>query len=102
MFVEIQTFDVEKQVAVWYKGSLALYKISGGDNGVFNAELIKYNGSSDGAPPKEFLLRKEGRHWMDDDTNQDLLDDLGKAIEIQTFGPDQMANPRRYDSGRPR
>ena len=92
---------MEQQVAVWYRGSLALYKISGGDNGVFNAELIKYNGPAEGGPPREFPLHKEGRHWIDDDTNQDLLDDLGKAIEIQTY-PEQISNPRRYDSGRPR
>lgn len=93
---------MEQQVAVWYKGCLALYKIYGGDNGVFNAELIKYDGPAEGAPPKEFPLRKEGRHWLDDDTDQDLLDDLGKAIEIQRFGLQQISNPRIYGSGRPR
>jgi hypothetical protein len=86
---------------VWYKGNLALYKISGGKEGVFNAELIKFDGPSEGGPPREFPLHKQGRHWMDDDTNQDLLDELGKAIEIQTINPMQISNIRRRDEGRP-
>jgi hypothetical protein len=94
---------MEKTVAVWYKGSLAQYKISsGGSNGFFNAELIRFDGSAEGSPPREFALHKEGRHWTDDDTSQDLLDDLGKAIEIQLYGSEQSSNPRRYDNGRPR
>jgi hypothetical protein len=35
---------MEQAVAVWYKGSLAQYKVSGGRDGVFNAELIRYDG----------------------------------------------------------
>jgi hypothetical protein len=94
--------DMEKTVAAWYKGSLALYKVSGGNEGVFNAELVKFDGPSEAGPPKEFSLHKEGRHWQDDDINQDLLDELGKAIEIQVFGTEQSGNPRNYHSGRPR
>jgi len=91
---------MEQNVAVWFKGALAIYKISGGDDGVFNAELVKYDGALETSPPKEFPLYKEGRHWSDDDTNQDLLDDLGKAIEIKNITPDQVSNPRIYNSGR--
>jgi hypothetical protein len=99
---------MEKTVAVWFKGFLAHYKISGGRDGVFTAELLKYNGAIETSPPNEFPLHKEGRHWIDDDTNQDLLDELGKAIEIQVYGAEQISNPRRRsdhgmgDHGRPR
>ena len=92
----------EKSVAVWYKGFLAQYKVYGGRDGVFNAELIRYDGAEVGGPPREFSLHKEGRHWSDDDTNQDLLDELGKAIEIQLYGTEQLSNPKRYNQGRPR
>ena len=91
---------MEKTVAVWYKGFLAQYKVSGGRDGIFNAELVRYDGE-EGSPPREFPLHKDGRHWSDDDTNQDLLDDLGKAIEIQLYGTEYFSNPRRYDNGRP-
>ena len=92
---------MEKTVAVWYRGSLAHYKVTGGRDGVFTAELIKYNGPTETKPPDEFPLHKEGRHWIDDTTNQDLLDELGKAIEIQVYGWEQISNPRRrYDDGR--
>jgi hypothetical protein len=91
---------MEQNVAVWYNGALAIYKISGGDDGIFNAELVKYDGASEASPPTEFPLYKEGRHWADDNTNQDLLDDLGKAIEINNITPDQVSNPRIYNLGR--
>ena len=93
---------MEQTVSVWYKGYLAQYKVSGGRDGIFNAELVRYDGFSEGSPPREFPLHKEGRHWSDDDTNQDLLDELGTAIEIQLYGIDQISNPGRYDHGRPR
>jgi hypothetical protein len=92
---------MEQTVAVWYREFLALYKISGGRDGIFNAELIQFNGPSEASPPQEFPLHKDGRHWTDDDTNQDLLDELGKAIEIQVTGVTQISNPRRSsDYGR--
>ena len=91
---------MEQNVPVWYKGALAIYKISGGDEGIFDAELVKYDGPSEVGPPTKFPLYKEGRHWSDDETNQDLLDDLGKAIEIKNISPDQISNPRIYNSGR--
>ena len=102
LMITQQTNDMEQVVAVWYKGCLAQYKVSGGQDGVFNAELIRYDGAEGGSPPKEFSLHKDGRHWSDDDTNQDLLDDLGKAIEIQLYGIDQISTPGRYNYGRPR
>ena len=93
---------MDQQVAVWYKNALAFYRITGGKEGAFNAELLKYEGPSETKPPTEFRLHKEGRHWSDDDTNQDLLDDLGKAIEIKLFNSDQVSNPRIFGSGRQR
>ncbi len=101
LFVYNKRDKMEQQVAVWYKGSLALYKVSGGNGGLFNAELIRYNGPAESSPPREFPLHKEGRRWLDDNINQDLLDDIGKAIEIKTVGNDQASNPRIYNSGRP-
>lgn len=94
---------MEKTVAVWFKGCLAFYKISGGREGIFTAELMRFNGPDEYGPPQSFPLHKEGRHWIDDNTNQDLLDELGKAIEIQVFGYEQISIPRRSsDHGRPR
>ena len=94
---------MEQTVAVWYKGFLAQYKVTGGRDGIFNAELLRYDGFHEGGPPREFPLHKDGRHWSDDDTNQDLLDELGKAIEIQLYGTEQTTNPRIYNNqSRPR
>ena len=90
---------MDKIVAVWINRSLAQYKISGGRGGIFTAELVKYDGPMEKQPPREFLLHKEGRHWIDDDTNQDLLDELGRAIELQINDPLEIANLRRQDYG---
>ena len=91
---------MDKIVAVWFNGFLAHYKVSGGNSGVFSAELIKFNGPKETSPLDKFPLHKEGRHWIDDTTNQDLLDELGNAIEIQIYGPDKISNPLRSSAHR--
>lgn len=72
---------MEKTVAVFYEGQLAWYNVKGGKNGNFIARLCKYKGLADRQPPFELSLHKEGRHWNNGGTNQDLLDDIGNAIE---------------------
>lgn len=74
---------MEKTVAVFHKGAIAHYNVSEEGNGSFKARLLKYSGSPENDPPREFLLHKEGRHWADDIAGQDIVDDIGQAIEFQ-------------------
>ncbi len=74
---------MEKTVAVFHEGAIAHYNVSEDANGGFKARLLKYSGSPNNNPPREFLLHKEGRHWADDGVEQDIVDDLGQAIDLQ-------------------
>ncbi|HVE61359.1 MAG TPA: hypothetical protein VNA26_06055 [Chitinophagaceae bacterium] len=80
---------MEKTVAVFHEGALAHYNVSEEGNGTFKARLLKYSGRPDNDPPREFLLHKEGRHWADDDVEQDIVDDIGQAIELQIKNMDR-------------
>jgi hypothetical protein len=65
----------------------------------YKARLLKYNGRADNIPPQEFHLQKEGRHWsQDDDAEQELVDELGYAIEMQNdfFERPLYHSPDRY------
>lgn len=68
-------------VSVLYKGSLAHFAVSRLRNEIFTVHLLKYQGHIVNEPPHEFTLNKEGRHWCNQSINQDLLDDIGLAIE---------------------
>lgn len=70
------------EVSVLYKGSLAYFAVSKPKQGIYNVHLLKYTGHLVNEPPRKFTLFKEGRHWSNDSINQDLLDDIGFAIEF--------------------
>ncbi len=74
---------MEKTVAVFHEGAIAHYNVSEETNGTFKARLLKYSGSQNNNPPREFNLHKEGRHWTDNTVEQDIVDDIGQAIELQ-------------------
>jgi hypothetical protein len=82
---------MEQQVAVLYEGKIAHYSIQQGKNACFTARLLRYNGNSSVAPPSTIELCKEGRHWQDDDADQNLVDDIGLAIEQATKQQEETA-----------
>jgi hypothetical protein len=72
---------MEKKVAVLHQGKLAQYSIKEEKNGRFIARLFNYSGRYRDQPPSEIELHKVGRHWEDEGASQDLVDDIGNAIE---------------------
>lgn len=72
---------MEKKIAVLHHGKLAHYSVSKGKNGHFVARLLNYSGNHRDEPPSEIDLHKEGRRWEDEGAEQDLVDDIGNAIE---------------------
>lgn len=68
-------------ISVLYKGSLAFFAVSQLRDEIFTVHLLKYQGHIVHEPPHDFTLNKEGRHWCNQSINQDLLDDIGLAIE---------------------
>jgi hypothetical protein len=75
---------MEQHVAVLYEGKIAYYRILNGKNASFVARLLRYKGNNIVAPPSEIELCKEGRRWQDDNADQNLVDDIGLAIEQAT------------------
>ncbi|MGZ8538116.1 MAG: hypothetical protein ACXWV9_07620, partial [Flavisolibacter sp.] len=47
------------------------------------AQLSNYNGNPTQRPPHAIRLKKEGRHWVSADADQNLSDDLGYAVELK-------------------
>ena len=74
---------MEVTAVVLYDGALAHYEVSIEGNGICKARLSRYNGSPEHTPARNITLHKEGRHWVSDNTNPVLSDDLGYAIEIK-------------------
>ena len=72
---------MEKKIAVLHHGKLAQFNISKEKNGHFIARLFSYTGNHRDEPPAEIDLHKEGRRWHDQGADQDLVDDIGNAIE---------------------
>ena len=69
------------QVVVSYGEHFALYELYAEKDGVYNAELVRFYGSPEAAPPKEILLVKGVRKWIGYPGLPELLNELGKAIE---------------------
>jgi hypothetical protein len=90
---------MERTVGVFHQGAIAHYNVAKEKDGTFKARLLKYNGHTSKTPPSEFHLQKEGRHWsQDDNATQELVDEIGYAIEMQRdlFGGPLYHSPDRY------
>ncbi|HZF66286.1 MAG TPA: hypothetical protein VEZ55_17475 [Chitinophagaceae bacterium] len=74
---------MEVTAAVLHEGALAHYEVEIGRDGTCLARLSDYNTRTGKTPPRQIVLRKEGRHWVGDGVDRDLSDDLGYAIEIK-------------------
>jgi hypothetical protein len=97
----VSNAGMEKRVTVLYEQGLAQYDIQEIKNGHFIARLFRYNGDRRDAPPQEINMHKEGRHWEDGGAKQDLIDDIGLAIEYEKKAPDQpILHQRGNDQSR--
>jgi hypothetical protein len=74
---------MEMTAVILYEGALAHYDVEIGRDGICTARLTRYNGNQEHSPAKEIVLQKEGRHWVANNNNFTLSDDLGYAIETK-------------------
>ena len=72
---------MDRAVFILYKGEWVYYNITKENNGSFTARLSKCSPCSAQVLSPHITLTKEGRHWRGTDPDQDLLDDIGNAIE---------------------
>lgn len=74
---------MEVKAVVIHSGALAHYDVAIDGDGTCHATLSTYKGSPEHMPPQKLTLKKEGRHWVGDDREVGLSDELGYAIEIK-------------------
>ena len=74
---------MEVTAAVLYDGALAHYDVNIEREGVCVAQLASYKGHDGHQPPERLTIRKEGRHWVSNDGNRHLAQDIGYAVEIK-------------------
>ncbi len=70
-------------VVVLYRRALAHYAITTGHNNAYEAGLLKYCGSSHNLPPPKISFKMEGRHCQGTTDEQDLMDDLYYAMQLE-------------------
>jgi hypothetical protein len=66
---------------VQFEGGLAHYQICPESNGIYQAQLLHYDGSSTRLPPMEVILVRGYRQWSGSYERQDFLNEIGSAIE---------------------
>ncbi|WP_143157390.1 hypothetical protein [Cnuella takakiae] len=89
---------MEVTAVVLHDGALAHYDVVIGPGGTCTAYLSSYRGAGNRMPPQCLSLRKEGRHWVSDDGNERLSEDLGYAVELKAR---PILEDRRRQGGHP-
>ena len=90
---------MELYVSVTYFDAIAHYKIIPEEENIFFAELLKYEGSAEHAPPACLLLVKGIRRWLGSEDYQELLNELGNSIENREGQFSQNPNTISTSSG---
>lgn len=90
----------ERTVVVLHEGSLAHFRVVESEQRNYTVRLEKYQGRLENSPPEQFSLRQVGRRWEDDGFDQELADEIGKAIELsqRTEQPVDPDLARRWGS----
>ena len=74
---------MEVTAAVLFEGALAHYEVRVEDKGECYAQLSEYKGGSNHRPPDHIRLIKQGRHWVSENADPSLSDELGYAVELK-------------------
>jgi hypothetical protein len=69
------------KAVVQFEGGIAHYHICPESNGIYQARLLHYEGNSTKVPPVEVILVRGYRQWSGSYERQDLLNEIGSAIE---------------------
>ena len=89
---------MEVTAAVLYGCHLAHYDVQVQNGRECFAQLSSFNGNPSQQPPQAIKLRKEGRHWVSNDVDNRLSDDLGYAVELKAK---PILEGRRREGGHP-
>ena len=75
---------IEIKIILSYRGHPAEYRIvrDKTGNNIYLARLEEYKGPTDFLPPTRVTLTKGIRHWVGSCEDQELIIDLGSAIDL--------------------
>jgi hypothetical protein len=90
---------MEWKAVVRFLGDPAHYKIQTDRTGIYHARLLKYEGATGVTPPEDIVLVKGVRRWNGSDDFQELIDELGRAIETRHRGGNTPLAPRPEPTG---
>lgn len=68
---------------VLHKGSLAHYTVSDRGDGNYEAHLLRYGGDQKDVPPRSLSFVKDGRHCTGTTREQELMDELCAAVQLE-------------------
>lgn len=69
------------RAVVKYRGALAHYGVTQENEGIFQAQLIRYDGRPDHAPPVKITLVKGLNNWSGSSEKEELVDEIGEIID---------------------
>jgi hypothetical protein len=69
------------KAVVQFLGDRAHYSITQVKKGIYDAKLLRYEGSSGVTPPEAVTLVRGVRHWVGSYDEPYFVDELGNAIE---------------------
>ena len=90
---------MEWKTVVRFLGDPAHYKIVTDRSGIYYARLLRYEGTPDIMPPEEIVLVKGVRRWNGSHDIQELIDELGRAIEKRHRGGGSPFSQRPEPTG---
>ena len=90
---------MEWKAVVRFLGDPAHYKIITDRSGIYYARLLKYEGPSGITPPEDVVLVKGVRRWNGSYDVQELIDELGRAIDSRPRRGGSPSSPRPEPTG---
>ena len=71
---------MEMKAAIYYRNAYAHYIIKRENKGLYQADLILYDGPPEQAPAASVTLIKSARHWRGSTDDQELISSLGNIL----------------------
>lgn len=84
------------KAVVQFLGDRAHYSVTQVKKGIYDAHLLRYEGSSGVTPPQNVTLVRGVRHWVGSYDEPYFVDELGQAIEERV----RHGNPHQRKGGR--
>jgi hypothetical protein len=76
---------MELKAAIYYRNAYAHYIIKRENKGLYQADLILYDGPAEKAPAASVILIKAPCHWRGSTDDQELVNSLGNILTDTAF-----------------